>query len=75
MSPGQLGGLIGGLVGVVLGLVGGGIGTYFSIRNTNGPRERRFMVRVAVVAWIAGLAFIVLLLALSSPCGAKMIPT
>ena len=39
-------GLVGGILGSVLGCAGGAIGTYFSVKNTNGPLERRFMVRV-----------------------------
>jgi hypothetical protein len=45
-------GLIGGVVGSLLGVVGGAIGTYFSIKNTKGPRERAFMIRSAVVCWL-----------------------
>ncbi len=67
MSPSQLGGWIGGVLGGVIGLAGGVVGTYFGIRNTHGPRERRFMVRAAVVVWVAILLFLALLLALPSP--------
>ena len=63
MDPGMVGGVVGG----VLGLAGGAIGTYFSIRNTAGPREREFMVRVAIVAWLAITAFVVALYLLPSP--------
>jgi Ca2+/Na+ antiporter len=55
-------GLIGGLIGAFMGLVGGAIGTYASIRNTAGPRERAFMIRVARVVWVAVTAFVVALL-------------
>jgi cell division protein FtsW (lipid II flippase) len=42
--------------GSALGILGGIVGTYFSIRNTNSPRERRFMIYAAVFAWfILGL--------------------
>jgi hypothetical protein len=60
-------GLIGGIVGAVIGVLGGLIGTYFSIKNTAGPRERRFMIQVAIVAWIAVSAFVAGLLLLPSP--------
>ena len=50
-------GLIGGIVGGVIGVLGGLLGTYFSIKNTAGPRERTFMIRVAVVAWLLVTAF------------------
>jgi Ca2+/Na+ antiporter len=67
MTSGQLGGWIGGIVGSLLGLAGGIIGTYFSIKNTKGPRERAFMVKSAVVCWVAILVFLTLLLALPNP--------
>ena len=67
MTPGELGGWIGGIVGGLLGLAGGIIGTYFSIKNTNGPRERAFMVRAAAVCWVAILVFLALLLTLPNP--------
>jgi len=54
-------GLIGGIVGSVIGVAGGILGTYFSIRNTNGPLERAFMVKCVVVAWIAVAIFLGLL--------------
>jgi hypothetical protein len=60
-------GLIGGLIGGVLGLLGGAVGTYFSIKNTAGPRERMFMVQVAIVAWVGVTAFVVGLLMLPQP--------
>lgn len=60
-------GLLGGIVGSVLGLAGGVVGTYFSIKNTNGPRERAFMIQAAVVCWIAIAVFLALLLLLSNP--------
>lgn len=60
-------GLIGGIIGGLLGLLGGAAGTYFSIRNTSGPRERAFMIRVAIVAWIVITAFLIGLLMLPPP--------
>ena len=60
-------GLIGGLAGGFLGLVGGAVGTYFSIKNTRGPRERSFMVKVSTIAWVAITAFLAGLLALPKP--------
>jgi hypothetical protein len=47
--------------------LGGAIGTYFSVKNTFGPRERTFMVKVAVVAWVAITAFVLGLLTLPRP--------
>jgi uncharacterized membrane protein YfcA len=67
MDNGVMWGLIGGIGGAVIGLIGGVIGTYFSIRNTDGPRERAFMVKSAVVFWVAALVFLGLLLLLPNP--------
>lgn len=60
-------GLVGGLVGGALGLLGGAVGTYFSIKNTASPRERAFMVRVSVWAWVLITAFLTGLLLLPTP--------
>lgn len=38
-------GLIGAITGVTIGCIGGIIGTYCSIKNTNGPKEKAFMVK------------------------------
>jgi hypothetical protein len=54
-------GLIGGIGGGVLGFLGGVIGTYFSVKNTAGPRERAFVIRATAVCWIAVIAFLVAL--------------
>ena len=59
--------LLGVIVGCVLGVFGGALGTYFSIKNTDGPRERRFMVQFAIIAWVAVTAFLVGLLMLPRP--------
>lgn len=67
MIPGAVWGWAGGIAGGILGLVGGIIGTYFSIKNVKGPLERSFMIRSAVVCWIAILVFLSLLLGLPSP--------
>ena len=67
MSTGALWGWIGGIAGGVIGLAGGLVGTWFSIKNTNGPKERSFMIKAAVVCWIAILLFIGLLLGLPDP--------
>lgn len=51
-------GLIGAIIGPIIGVLGGLIGTCVSIKNTNGPRERAFMVRLAVGGWIGFAVFI-----------------
>jgi hypothetical protein len=60
-------GMIGGIIGSAIGLAGGVIGTYFSIRNTRGPRERAFMIKASASAWIAVTAFLAGLLLLPKP--------
>lgn len=67
MTAGATWGWIGGIVGGVIGLAGGVIGTYFSIKNTHGPRECSFMIKAAVVCWLAIVIFLALLLALPDP--------
>lgn len=47
MHPGMAAGIAGGVVGVMGGLVG----TYFGIKNTTRPRERRLAVRLSVALW------------------------
>jgi RNA polymerase sigma factor (sigma-70 family) len=42
----------GAILGPILGLLGGMLGTWFSIRNTNSPRERRFTIRMALLVWL-----------------------
>ena len=63
MDPGMAGGIVGG----GLGLAGGVVGTYFSIKNTSGPRERAFMIRASAVAWVAVTVFLAGLLLLPKP--------
>lgn len=60
-------GTVGGIIGGIMGLAGGAIGTYASIKNTEGPREKKFMVRAAIAAWVAITLFLVLLFVLPSP--------
>jgi len=60
-------GLIGGITGGVLGLMGGIVGTYFSIKNTNGPREKAFMIKASLIGWFGILVFLVLMLLLPNP--------
>ena len=60
-------GVIGGILGAVIGIAGGIVGTWCSIRNTRGPRERAFMIRASVVAWVGIAVFLALLLLLPHP--------
>ncbi len=43
---------LGVLIGPIIGLLGGLFGTWMSIKNTDSTRERKFMVRYAVVVWV-----------------------
>lgn len=64
MNSGELWGWIGGIAGGLIGIAGGIFGTRCSIKNTNGPRERAFIIRAAACYWIGGLLFLGLLFAL-----------
>jgi hypothetical protein len=50
--------LIGAFGGGVLGVLGGIIGTWCSIKNTNGPRERAFVVKASILGWIGVVSFL-----------------
>jgi uncharacterized membrane protein len=41
-------GSIGGILGIALGIAGGAFGTYCSIKNTNGPLERKFTIKASI---------------------------
>ena len=60
-------GLIGGTLGGVIGFIGGAIGTYCSIKNTQSPAEKAFMIKASIIAWIAVILFVVLLYLLPNP--------
>lgn len=60
-------GLIGGIVGTLVGIAGGVLGTWFSVRNTNGPRERAFMIKFAAALWLGIALCIVLMVMIPKP--------
>jgi hypothetical protein len=60
-------GTMGGIAGTVLGVIGGAVGTYFSVTRTNGPRERAFVVKAAIVTWLLVIAFLLGLILLPRP--------
>ena len=60
-------GIIGGIIGGGLGLMGGIFGTYCSIKNTNGPKEKAFMIKASVIGWIGIIVFLILMFLLSNP--------
>jgi Ca2+/Na+ antiporter len=51
-------GWAGAIVGSVVGILGGVVGNYFSVKNTNSPRERAFMIKASVVCWVFVLTFV-----------------
>jgi hypothetical protein len=61
-----------GYLGGILGFAGGVFGTYLSIKNTKGPQEKRFMIKVSIITWIALLVFLGLLIGLPAPHGIIM---
>ena len=46
-------------IGPIIGILGGLFGTWISIKNTDTPTERRFMIRYAVVIWVMVCLFMV----------------
>jgi len=54
-------GLVAGAAGGVVGVLGGVVGCCRSIKNTNGSRERAFMVRVSVLTGAGVTLFLVAL--------------
>ena len=60
-------GVIGGTIGAIIGVIGGIVGTYFSIKNTQSPAERAFMIKASIVAWVAITLFLVLMFLLPNP--------
>jgi len=51
-------GLAGAILGPLLGLFGGIIGSWAGITNTKSPRERAFMIKLAIAGWVVLLLLI-----------------
>src|SRR6266566_8745066 len=51
-------GWIGPIVGGGFGLLGGVIGTYFTVKNTKGLRERAFAIKASTLCWVLVLLFV-----------------
>ena len=60
-------GVVTAIVGAVIGLLGGAFGTYCSVKNTKGPRERAFMIKASAMCWLAAILLLALALALPTP--------
>jgi hypothetical protein len=69
---GSMVGLVGGIAGGVVGVMGGIAGTYFSIKNTKGPKERAFAIQAAALCWLGGSAFLACLVLLRSNWGSLL---
>ena len=50
MDIDMTGGLVFGLLGSLIGLIGAAIGCYYSIKNTRGPKERKYMIKLVFAA-------------------------
>jgi hypothetical protein len=59
MNSVNWGAWIGAIAGGLFGVLGGALGTYLSIKNTHGPRERAFMIRASMTAWLLVAVFLV----------------
>jgi hypothetical protein len=59
--------MLGAIIGSAIGVLGGIIGTYFSIKSTRGPRERAFVVKASILAWVLVMGFLGAMLLLPSP--------
>lgn len=67
MGGEAMAGWIGGIVGSVIGILGGLFGTWCSIRNTNSPREREFVVKASVMCWVFVGGFLAAMFLIPSP--------
>ena len=59
MHPGTIGGIVGivlGIVGATLGILGG-LGCFCSIKNTDGPRKRSFMIKASIICFVGFTIF------------------
>jgi len=50
-----------------IAFVGGGWASWVNIRTARGPRERAFVIRICVVAWLLILSMLALMYLLESP--------
>jgi len=67
-------GTAGGIAGGVVGCMGGLIGTYVSIANASGPRERALTIKFAAACWLWLAAVMALIVLLPRPWGQLFIP-
>ena len=67
-------GWAGGILGGLIGILGGLIGTYFSVKNTKGPRERAFVIRASIVCWVGVSIFVLGMWLVPTPYKFGLIP-
>lgn len=60
------------IAGSAIGIFGGIVGTYFGIKNTNGPKERSFVMKASALTWVTVVIFLCALLLLPSPYNSLM---
>ncbi|MFH1232174.1 MAG: hypothetical protein V1709_11840 [Planctomycetota bacterium] len=52
------------IIGSVIGIIGALVGTYLPIRLSENPKEKKLMVKTAIVSWISVIVLIGLILSL-----------
>ena len=67
-------GWAGGILGGLIGITGGAIGVYFSVKNTKGPRERAFVIRVSILCLVGVVVFVIGMWLVPSPYKFGLIP-
>lgn len=60
---------IGAIMGGVVGVLGGATGVYFSIKNTNGPKEKSFIIKIAIISCLAIMLFLLFFFVIPFPYG------
>ena len=56
-----------GLTLLAVALIGGGLASWSNIRQTQGPRERAFVIRICIIAWVLILSMLGLMYVLPVP--------
>ena len=64
----------GGILGGLIGILGGVIGTYFSVKNTKGPRERAFVIRTSIGGWVGVSIFVLAMWLVPIPYKFGLVP-
>ena len=51
----------------IIGLLGGIFGSYFSIKRTNSPKEKSFIIKIVIAGWLGIIIFLALLTLIPAP--------